>query len=508
MATITLRPDTVIGTRYATGHHSPDLTPVPITASLLADDLGATWVALGVVPFEVNVDAYIQMGLTDLDAAALEILDDAIIKSVAIRALLAVFYVSQHFNFSAPGISGTVIVQKVNTSMVVLGSSPGPVTVAQINTGNIRLGMTDHSGSPILHELYYDIVAVRRPVVTTTNPTGLFDSTNTPMVRWTNALDADGGAQTNYHIKLFTADQYDDPGFDPETSVAALDSGALNGNAASWRPTVGLLNDSYRAYVQVAQTVNSLSYWSDWSYSDFVIDATPPDAPTISAVPDQENARNVITVAASGPGTVTMMEIDFSTDGGHSWDSVRTGNSGFVDGGDETVVYDYEAPPVKQVIYRARSLRVGLEGTLASEWAQVTIMSWASTEWWLKHPGRPELNMRLTVRSFPSVERAGRVGIFQALGSKNAVGISDTRGPLTGTITLRLDSIGQQDALDALLDTADTLLLVAPPDEGGPGYIRVGDHSRARIADRASAVRTFDSLSFTVVASPIGNASA
>jgi hypothetical protein len=116
--------------------------------------------------------------------------------------------------------------------------------------------------------------------------------------------------------------------------------------------------------------------------------------------------------------------------------------------------------------------------------------------------------MKVLVRSFPAVERAGRVGIFHPLGSPEAVGISDTRGPVTGTITLRLDSLEEQARLDALLDTADTLMLVAPLDQGAPGFIRVGDHTRTRIVDRASAVRTFDSLQFTVVAAPVSNASA
>lgn len=162
------------------------------------------------------------------------------------------------------------------------------------------------------------------------------------------------------------------------------------------------------------------------------------------------------------------------------------------------IVYDYEAPNGTTMSYRVRALHNYSGLYAASAWVQDT-EAWSSDSWWLKQPNLPELNMAVRIRSFQTVARAGRQGVFQALGASFPVVVSDVRESSRGTVVLRLDSTGEQDALDDLLDTAGTLLLQSPPDQGGPDYIRVVNHQRDRVVDWADAFPSFDALEFVVV---------
>lgn len=162
------------------------------------------------------------------------------------------------------------------------------------------------------------------------------------------------------------------------------------------------------------------------------------------------------------------------------------------------VVYDYEAPNGTTMSYRVRALHNYSGLYAASAWATDT-EGWSSDSWWLKHPNLPTLNMAVRIRSFQTIARAGRQGVFQALGASFPVVVSDVRESKRGTVVLRLDSTSEQDALDALLDTSGTLLLQSPPGQGGPDYIRVVNHQRDRAVDWADAFPSFDALEFVVV---------
>jgi hypothetical protein len=95
-------------------------------------------------------------------------------------------------------------------------------------------------------------------------------TSNIAAISWSNTLDADGGAQTRYWVRVFTQAQYSIGGFDPETSPATYDSGNLTGAATSLNTTyLPGRNQTYRVYVRVGQTVNSVSHYSDWSFDQF-----------------------------------------------------------------------------------------------------------------------------------------------------------------------------------------------------------------------------------------------
>lgn len=578
-----------------------------------------------------------------------------------------------------------------------------------------------------IYEAFVEITYVEQPSLTVSAPTGTVDDTNQPTVTWTLDLDDAGGAQAIWEVKVYTDAQYGALGFNPSITTptaSTTNPGSSTGESAFWRFTTDtswqvdeiLPDDTYRAYVRVAQIVNGNQHWSDWAHADFTVDVDLPAVPTLTATADSSNGRVTLAVTegASGAATTDVLEVQRSVDGGTTWEVVRTldddgqlvlpyvvatgataetadstshtfnlpdpdggilagdllvaiaglddkvtftwptgwleikdetgngdavsagvaykwadggeagtisvstsvgptgggarilcirgadpdtppeistgvsastananpdslnptgwdventlwiaamvndgdvavtaGPTGYVDFGNTrwastsgagvatavkrsaaasedpgafthtaedtraftiavrplhataATVYDYEAPNGTQVNYRARALHNYSGAFAASDWDTDTA-TWTSTSWWLKHPNQPDLNIEVVPRSLSAVARAGRIGIFQPLGSATAVVVADTRGPKTGQVVLRSLSETEQDNLDALLDETATLLLQSPTGEGGPGYIRVGGHERARIVDYKDATKVWETLEYVAVASPPG----
>lgn len=110
------------------------------------------------------------------------------------------------------------------------------------------------------------------------------------------AVIGDGGAQTIFEVKIFTAAQYGAAGFDPSTSVATWDAGAASG-ATTITPPQLPNNTTFRAYVRTRKnSAFGRQIVSAWAFSGFSTTATPPTSPTVTATFDLVNSRNVITV--------------------------------------------------------------------------------------------------------------------------------------------------------------------------------------------------------------------
>lgn len=381
---------------------------------------------------------------------------------------------------------------------------------------DLVITLLEPTNSPIgsqvrIYEVYLDITYVEPPEVTVTGPASPVQTTNLPTITWDTTVDSDGGHANAWEARLFTDAQYGAGGFDPATSTATLESSVLVAGrpaTTSWTVPEPLPDDTYRAYVRIAQPVNSTQLWSDWEYVEFTVDVLLPAAPTLVATADDANGRVELDVTGnSGDATTEAIELQRSIDGGATWEPVRldTDTDGIVTGTSATV-YDYEAPNGTEVDYRARALHDYSGEWAASAWAE-DAATWFGTDWWLKHPNQQSLNMTVTVRAFEPVERAGRQGVFQPVGATAAIVVSDTRSPASGTVTLRTDTASERDGLDALLDTVGTLLLQAPPSHGEPDrYIRVTGSQRARVSGRATMGYRFDTLTWVEVAKPDGTA--
>ncbi len=368
-----------------------------------------------------------------------------------------------------------------------------------------------------LYEAFVTAIWVRKPVVTVSNPTGSITNTSFPLTVWTVDADPDGGATDEAQVRIFSAAQYGAAGFNPATSPATAESGTLqaggDGNVpTNWRTTTKLPGGgvTYRSYVRTRQ--NPLSNWSDWAYSQFTLTITPPTNPSsVTVTPEPTLGRMKINVDGTSSPRVDAVELERSDDGGVTWVPVRAWDtdvdySGIAPVNGDSVLWDWEAPPGIPVKYRARNLKAFALGEWgSSDWVQSSNAQWDTDQWWIKHPRLYGLNVTIKVRSQATYTRVAQQGVFKVLNREDPVVISGGKRALpNGEITFRSLTTAERDALDALLDEDDALLLQAPPTHGWPDrWVRFGDLSRERIMDDGH-LQTFDQLPWQQVKRPEG----
>lgn len=359
----------------------------------------------------------------------------------------------------------------------------------------------------LVTELEVVSVYATKPTVTVTAPTGTITA-NKPTVKWTPSLDSDGGAQTHYEIKVFTAATVAGGGFSAGSSAAEYGSGIVSSAAKSKQIPQPLIDGGYSSYVRVAQTVNGVQHWSNWSGQAFTIDGPNPGNPTVTLTPEPTSGRVKIALAST-PGqtgsSTNAYEVQRSIDGGTSWRQIRT-----VQGAGRTTgstIYDYEAPLGSAVQYRAAAIDTTTESYSGWTTASTTLNT---TSWWLKHPTIPSLRVELVfgrIRSVGGYQRDARQATFHPLGAKHAVVISDTPGPRTGQLVTRLDTVAEQDALAALFASASVVLVQAPAGDHGwvDRWCSFASHDVEKVIDHSWSTLTWDTLPWTEVARPTGN---
>ncbi len=488
MTVVTLRPNGSSGTMGTT------VTGAASAHAALSDNSDSSY---------VNLYAGVQILLQydDLTLPA-----GAVLASTALRLRTAKVSGSPHFmaQFTWPTTVPTYV--NVGTTSVTWAT---PTTFVLVQKTGLVDSDVDGIGSGLfstapdellVYETYVDATYAVKPVTAPSAPTGTVTTTNKPQVAWANTLDADGGAQTAYDVKVFSAAQYGAGGFDPSTSTPTTSSGVTASSAATWDPAATIADGTYRAYVRVAQTVNGTYHWSDWAYTAFTTLVDLPAVPTLTLTAENTSGRiKIDSIHNAGTATTTANEIQRSVDN-VTWEPLRlTTDTDGVTYSPDATVYDYEAGNGQTVYYRARALHDYSGVFAASAWATANT-SWSSTAWWLKCPLSPVLNTLVYPHAVESFTRRARQGIFQALGASEAIVVSDTREARTGQITLRLDTDEEIVALDALLDSGETLLLNAPAGDHFPDrYVALGDLDRERIADKAFIEGTLDSLQWTEV---------
>lgn len=496
MTVVTIRPNTL-----SDSGGSPTFVGAASIPAAMADDTDASY---AVLPADTD---FAEVSLTTPSIPA-----GAVIKSLAFRlrcALNSAATKSYRLLF-------TISDEQFEDNRIVNWTSPTTITVrttsataggaawtaSQVNS--IWLIMYGSGTGAVIqlraHEAYVDVTYVAKPVTAPSAPTGTITTTNKPEVAWANTFDTEGGAQTAYDVKIFSAAQYGAGGFDPSTSTPTTSSGVVASSAALWNPSAVIADGTYRAYVRVAQTVNGTYHWSDWAYTAFTTLVDLPAVPTLTLTAENTSGRiKIDSIHNAGTATTTANEIQRSVDN-VTWEPLRlTTDTDGVTYSPDATVYDYEAGNGQTVYYRARALHDYSGVFAASAWATANT-SWSSTAWWLKCPLSPVLNTLVYPHAVESFTRRARQGIFQALGASEAIVVSDTREARTGQITLRLDTDEEIVALDALLDSGETLLLNAPAGDHFPDrYVALGDLDRERIADKAFIEGTLDSLQWTEV---------
>lgn len=205
-----------------------------------------------------------------------------------------------------------------------------------------------------VHEISAVILYVAKPVVSMTAPSGTLTTDNRPTVNWSTVLDAHGGDQTKYQVKMFDAATYGGFGsVDPATSAPYAESGILSGNATSWRVGTPLEDDTYRTYLRVGQTINGITHWSDWADLGVVVDVDRPGGPSVSLLGEDDWARisvklkeNFISYVESVLDLDPTLLLPLGNDAGlvdlsgNGWDG--TGGGGITVGGEAGPLFQYD----------------------------------------------------------------------------------------------------------------------------------------------------------------------
>lgn len=496
MSTAVLRPNATLG-------NSGTVTGASAHAAL-SDDSAASY-----------IDYPTSGHLSQLSLGTFSIPAGAVAKSVSVRL---------RQRYTTPSLTWTVQLYdpasllvylravSLATNVLTTVSSVNAIrsfTQAEIDSMSMTIERDGGPGNGQVHEAYADLVYVTQPVVSVTAPTGTITDTNRPTVGWSNVLDSDGGAQTHYEVRIFSAAQYGIGGFDPATSPVSDASGQIASSSASYQAQAILADATYRAYVRTAQTVNGAQHWSAWDFEGFTIDVALPGVPDLAVTAQSGAGRIQVDVeATAGAATTDAIEVQRSVDGGETWEPLRNihGDDGYLFTTMTGTTFDYETPNGVQARYRARASHAFSGLYVATDWSAEVTATWQSTQWWLKHPTRPALNLPIEIASYREVTRAARQTAFQAMGADLPVVISDsTRGGPVGTVVLTAYDSDEQDALNALLDTTDTLLLHGPVEDGMPDrYVRIGDQASSRVVDKSFAHVTTETLPWVEVAVPGG----
>ena len=144
--------------------------------------------------------------------------------------------------------------------------------------------------------LYVDVVTTKQPTVTVTAPSGTITNTTFPSVTWTYA-DADGDPQSAYEVKIFDSTTYNGASFSPATSTPTVTTGVVTSSNDGQTLEADLADGTtFRAYVRVAQLLNGSNYFSDFAFSQFVIDVDAPSTPLITAFYDSTERAVTLTI--------------------------------------------------------------------------------------------------------------------------------------------------------------------------------------------------------------------
>lgn len=358
---------------------------------------------------------------------------------------------------------------------------------------NIQMLFGVLSGGATLrvYRAYADVFYVEQPNLTIDSPTGTIDR-NLVEISWTPDLDATGGEQFSYSVAIMADGEH------PDTDPPIYESGAF-GDATSITLAERLPEDTYEAYVKISQLVNGEAHWSDWVGEGFTISVDEPGTPTIAVTP-QASAAQVKIELHDTAGDTTTLAYNIQRWDGDEWVDVRTVTDGHV--GTDHILYDTEAPNGETLDYRTRAVGADF---VVSDWVYETT-SYSSSQWWLKHPFDPSMNVALNMRSYPGSTANVRTALHWVLGRSDPVAVTETVGLPAGDLQVRCDTYAERQALTALINSGVPLLLSGPVAERDDDrWIVFTGAARERIIDKAWVPETWETLPWQEVARPDGD---
>lgn len=216
---------------------------------------------------------------------------------------------------------------------------------------------------------------------------------------------------------------------------------------------------------------------------------------SLSVTVDETHARALLTLDWDGVGSATIVRT--GPDGRK--EPVRDAEPLVLDG-DPVTVADYEAPLDVPVTWTATATEDG--ATLTSDPATVG----SAGRIWLKHPGRPALNVTLIPAEPPERKYELNASVTPMIGRKFPIALTDGRRQApTSALALRTETLAEADALGAVLDDGSPLLLQAPAEFGiGSVWIQPLGLSEKWIIRYLADPRRLWNLEFATIDRPAG----
>lgn len=235
---------------------------------------------------------------------------------------------------------------------------------------------------------------------------------------------------------------------------------------------------------------------------------TPPSlgpltaTPFPTAVPPFVELEVVDTVTTFA--TITLQRLD--PDG--VWRPVRGAEPAQLSGG-TWAGEDFEAPYGAVLNYRAvredGTLFYSLTGYPSGPSADLIMHV---PDPWLIHPGIPLLSQPLKVRLQDKETRPARRGVFSPLSGGLPIVVSSRRVAASSQLEVLTETLNEQEALLALLDDGQALLLNLPAEQGWglpTCWVSVGDVDTTRDIQYGASPRRVWSLPYSVVNRPVGD---
>lgn len=182
---------------------------------------------------------------------------------------------------------------------------------------------------------------------------------------------------------------------------------------------------------------------------------------------------------SNGTSNATWV-IDYSDDGGTTWNSHRL--TGTTIGPNQSVtLYDYESKSGIARSYRAKVLSTQAPGQfIGGPYSSTVTATVTISEWWMKVPQKPSLNLKLVDAMAQSQGKVGpalpstsheSIGMFAPIGRTKRVPVYDT--VLGGVLSIVLEFITKaaHDAFVAIRNNQQTILLQSPT--GDQWYLRI-----------------------------------